>query len=85
MISDFLFERFWIVILFVAALFCGLIYVAYLGAVAEQERCIAAGGQILSKAAFGVGVGVGTGGSVAVVPTTSTVKFCVTPDGRILW
>lgn len=82
---DWVLDRPFLILSFILLLFAGVIYGAYLGDVAERERCEAAGGQILSKTASGIGVGVGTGGSVTVVPTTSTVKLCVTPDGRILW
>jgi hypothetical protein len=51
---------------------------------AEREACEALGGRILSRTSSGVGVGFTSGGNVAVVPTTNTVTFCVSPDGRIL-
>lgn len=52
---------------------------------AVNAKCAADGGRILSRETTGVGVGVGGQGSVVVVPTVTTVSFCVTPDGRILW
>lgn len=50
----------------------------------EREACEAKGGRIYSRTITGIGVGVSGNGQVSTVPTTSTVTFCISEDGRII-
>lgn len=64
-------------------LFVLLFVLLVMAKTAEAEKCEAAGGKLLSKTSLGVGPSLSGSGGVAVVPTT--VSFCVSPDGRILF
>lgn len=45
-----------------------------------REHCEAAGGHVISKNAVGTGVSA----SGRPVVTTTTIRWCLTPDGRVL-
>lgn len=67
-----------------------LVVCAYFIIQAEREayaRCSGLGGHMIEKSASGIGVGpsIGSSGGIAVVPTTTTVEFCISDDGRILF
>lgn len=66
-------------------LFVGIVVVAgalvIWGVASEKKACIADGGRIISKPTVGVGIG----GNGQTTTTVGSVRFCVTPDGRILW
>jgi hypothetical protein len=51
----------------------------------EREKCELLGGQILRKDTSSVGVGISSSGSAVVVPQFSSVSFCLSADGRILF
>lgn len=64
----------------ITALVVGVCWLAYYTAELEVRACTALGGKLSSKSISGVGIS--TSGSV--VPTFSTVTFCLSADGRIL-
>lgn len=63
----------------------GMLAVMVMTSIAESRACAEHGGKMIHKTSSGVGVGVAPSGDIAVVPTTGTVSFCVSADGRILW
>lgn len=67
-----------------------LIAAVYFGIQGERKmyaKCADLGGHMISKTSSGLGIGpnIGGGGGVSVVPTTTTVQFCISDDGRILF
>lgn len=71
-------EKFvWSVILIFSVAFMALLAYA---TVLEHGACRKAGGRMVTKTVSGIGVS--SGGSV--VPTVSSVSFCLSEDGRIL-
>lgn len=62
-----------------------LVPLTILATMAEHNRCVEMGGKMISKTTSGIGPSVGGNGQVGVAITTSTVSFCVSSDGRILF
>lgn len=60
-----------------------LIPIAILASFEEARRCEDMGGHIITKTGVGVGPSISPGVGIAVVPTS--VSFCVSDDGRILF
>jgi len=59
-------------------------YLAFLSSKYEEEKCANLGGHMITKSTLSVGPAIGSkDGSVAVVP--SSITFCVSEDGRILF
>lgn len=67
------------VVPFLVAAFAGLFYLMLLAAQAEREKCERDGGRILDKNTTAVGF------TARRVNRHAAMRFCVTPDGRVLW